>query len=92
MSFFKKIDRHASLVNRMGERLNASLDQALSEKQVSPEAYRRAVIRCCACPQADACEQENTENDGAQPGAKQAASAPDYCRNKSLFSGLTGKS
>lgn len=91
MSFLKKIDRHATLVNRMGERLNTPLGQALSQDQISPDAYRTAVIRCCACPQADACEHDSATGGSQQP-AEQASSAPDYCRNKSLFSGLMGQS
>lgn len=83
MGYFEKIDRHAELVRRMGERAGVDLGEALIAGRLSAEAYRSSVFACSQCGRVGACEKLLADGD--------KAAAPDYCANKSIFDHLSGQ-
>lgn len=83
MGYFEKIDRHAELVRRMGERAGVDLGEELIAGRLSAEAYRSSVFACSQCGRVGACERLMAE------GGKGAA--PDYCANKSIFDHLSSQ-
>ena len=76
MSFFSRLDKHTSLMNRMADRNGADLDLALQSGMVSPGELRAAVLSCTACTAPDACE---ARLDAGMPGV------PGYCRNGDMI-------
>jgi len=83
MEMFDRIDRHALLVQKMAETVEADLGEALIAGRIRPEGLRAAVLRCTRCEAADACE--DWLDDHAATGADVA---PDYCLNRELLARL----
>jgi hypothetical protein len=79
MGLFDKVERHADLVGQMASTLDVDLAQAVQAGQVGEGALRSVVYNCMGCDAPAACKDWlNGHPDGA-------ATAPDYCRNKSLL-------
>ncbi|WP_136661088.1 DUF6455 family protein [Nitratireductor sp. XY-223] len=77
--FLSRIDRHADLFERMTAKLGLRKD--LAELNNVGPIYRRAAMRCLSCDKAGECEAWlETRNE--------PANAPEYCRNRGLFSRL----
>ena len=76
MSFFSRVDKRTTLMNRMADRNGADLDLALQSGMVSPGELRAAVLSCTACTAPDACE---ARLDAGMPGV------PGYCRNGDMI-------
>ncbi len=75
----KRIARHSELFDTMANKLK--LRETLLNVSENAGVYRRANMRCLSCRSADACEQWLAS-------ATDPEEAPDYCRNKALFSRL----
>lgn len=78
----QKLDRHADLVGRMAETLNADLGDALVAGRLRGPELRTAVLRCAGCTKGAACA------DWLNRNASGAGHAPGYCRNGALFDRL----
>ena len=74
-----RIDHHADLFERMTAKLG--LRKELSELNNVGPIYRRAAIRCLSCDKAGECE-------AWLDARNEPEDAPDYCRNRGLFSRL----
>ncbi|MFD1911448.1 DUF6455 family protein [Halodurantibacterium flavum] len=86
-----RLDRHATLVGRMAETTGIDMADALVTGRLSGPSLRGAVLRCCGCDKAEACQgwldaQERGRQE-RQAGAA-PATAPDYCRNRDLMARL----
>ena len=75
----KRITRHNELFEAMTEKLHVR--DTLLKISENGGVYRRASMRCLSCRNADACEQWLAD-------IPEAHEAPDYCRNKALFTRL----
>ncbi|WP_419913503.1 DUF6455 family protein [Hoeflea sp.] len=74
-----RIDRHADLFERMTAKLGLRND--LAELNNVGPVYRRAAMRCLSCDKAEECA-------AWLDIRNEPANAPDYCRNRGLFSRL----
>jgi hypothetical protein len=75
------LKQHASLVDRMATRVGIDLEDAAIRGDVSIDQISEAVLRCTECGNPGHCK-TLMEQDATSP------SAPEYCRNKGLFSQL----
>ncbi len=82
MDIFRKLDRHADLVNRMASTVAADLDEALMRGKLGGQELRDAVMRCMGCEGGPECPDWLADH---QEGA---ADTPEYCRNRDLFAAL----
>lgn len=80
MGYFEKIDRHAELVRRMGQRVGVDLADEVISGRLSAEAYRSGVFACTQCGSVEGCEKLLAEGGEGE--------APDYCVNKRIFDRL----
>ncbi|KPQ06796.1 MAG: hypothetical protein HLUCCA12_09315 [Rhodobacteraceae bacterium HLUCCA12] len=82
MGFINRIDRHADLLKRMAETVQADLGAALESGSLSGEDLRRAMFTCVGCNHAAECPGwMDAHGDGA-------AAAPGYCRNRGWLARL----
>ncbi|WP_343116740.1 DUF6455 family protein [Ostreiculturibacter nitratireducens] len=79
----KAINRHAALMNRMGEELGLYLNEALADGTLPVETWRGAVVRCTGCSDPEDCQRWLADH--AETGAEEA---PGYCRNRGLMESL----
>jgi len=77
---FKKLDKHADLMSKMGTATDADLSDAAFDGRLDAETYRKALKACTHCKSVDTClswlEQHEADN-GAKP--------PEFCANKELL-------
>lgn len=79
--FFKKVDKHASLMGNMAGRVGLDLGDEVAEGHLSANKYRETVMRCTQCDSVEDCQKWLKAHDSAD-------SAPGYCRNRGLFAEL----
>ena len=84
MEIFRKLDRHADLVNRMASTVGADLETALLRGQLGGQELRSAVLRCVGCEGGADCP------DWLAAHETGATETPEYCRNRNLFAALRG--
>jgi len=82
MGLMDKLDRHSTLMNRMGDTVNVDLAEAMADNKISGYELRNAVMACMGC------EGSNTCPDWLKAHDKGAPDTPEYCRNQSLFERL----
>ena len=83
MAHVTKFTKHTRLVDRMANTLGIDLDEAILRGHVTPELAQDAVYTCVGCSKPDACEAwVNDHESGSE-------TAPEFCRNNSLFSLLS---
>lgn len=78
---FRKIDKHATLMNRMGDAQNVDFGSAMAKGDLSAHAYRAAIMSCTHCEHPDDCSRYLDEHADGAP-------APSYCRNAGLLTRL----
>ncbi|GAB4261403.1 MAG: hypothetical protein Kow0013_05910 [Pararhodobacter sp.] len=86
MGLFDRIERHATLVNRMADTVHADLAEALQRETLTALDLRNAVMNCVGCEAPDACEHWLEEHPAG------ASDTPDYCRNRELMQRLRAES
>lgn len=79
---FKRLDRHADLVTRMGDAVGVDIVEQVQRGAVSENQLAGMVTRCVGCTEAQSCEQ------WLQANPRGAETTPGYCRNKDLFAML----
>lgn len=81
LGFFKKIDRHGTLMGKMAEHVGVDLCDGLADGRLRAVAYREAVMRCTQCNHVEACQNWMQETVSAE-------AAPPYCCNRVMFAEL----
>ena len=76
---FERLERHATLVNKMADKLGVDLIEETLRGHLRPEEMRGRVYRCMGCTGADTCEKLL-----ADPNVH-LDEAPEYCRNGAEF-------
>jgi hypothetical protein len=79
----KTLNRHAALMNRMGQALGVNLTEMMIRGQLSGEDWREAVVRCSGCTAPDNCLHWLTERSDA--GLHRSPAAPEYCTNREMI-------
>ena len=77
----RTLKRHAALVERMSATQGVDLEQKMMEGLLTPDDLSTMVLSCTGCTNPGDCERWLASH---EPGA----AAPDYCRNRDLFSDL----
>jgi hypothetical protein len=70
------IRRHATLVDRMAQKLGLDLEQKVLEGQLDPDSLCDAVLDCTGCSDPDGCTV------WLDTPASQTDAAPSMCRNR----------
>lgn len=83
---FSKLNQHAGLLNKMADTLGVDLAEAAQEGRLAPEDLRASVLRCTGCSDPAECMHFLVEH-----AATGAEAAPEFCRNRQLFSELRGR-
>lgn len=78
---FRKIDRHANLMNRMGAVRDVDFGERIASGAMSAETYRAAILSCTHCEHPDDCA-------SYLDTSAQGAPVPPYCRNAGLLARL----
>ena len=81
----KTLTKHANLVNRMAEAVDAPFDEAILDGRLPAESLRSAILRCTSCEHPDDCARWLA----AHPQGADAP--PGYCRSGELFSELKAR-
>lgn len=83
MPMLEKLNRHAELMGRMAETVDADLAEALLRGDLNGMILRGAVLRCTTCEAAQVCAEWLDSQDGAhgQP-------VPEFCVNRDLMERL----
>ncbi|WP_147405374.1 DUF6455 family protein [Pseudooceanicola sediminis] len=82
MGLFRRLERHAALMDGMAERLGADVAGRIEQApEAAGRAYRTAVLSCAACGSEEACVQWQADHDHAD-------AAPAYCRNADWLEAL----
>jgi hypothetical protein len=82
MGLFRKLDRHAALMDGMAERLGSDIAGYVEQSpEAGARAYRAAVISCASCGKEGACVSWQAEHETAD-------AAPGYCRNGDWLAAL----
>ncbi|RKF16426.1 hypothetical protein D6850_02400 [Roseovarius spongiae] len=82
MTDVPNLRRHANLVDRMSRAVGLDLEEEILRGNLQIESLGDAVLCCGGCANVESCARWLAERDDP------AGSAPDYCRNKALFSAL----
>ena len=84
----KTLNRHAALMNRMGQALGVNLTEMMLQGKLGGEDWRAAVVRCADCPEPTECLHWLSAHDDESGPARPAAAAPPYCTNRDMMARL----
>ncbi|MEM1077765.1 MAG: DUF6455 family protein [Pseudomonadota bacterium] len=73
--------KHASLVDRMSDRVGVDLEEAVLRGEISPDLIPDLVLRCTTCTNPESCAR-------LLKTTSTLDSAPSYCRNREAFEKL----
>ncbi len=79
MFSFKKVDRHAALMNRMADVVGQDLGAQILRGDLQPQDYRGMLFRCMGCRDAETCAAWlDRQTDIAD-------APPVFCQNRAAF-------